>query len=78
MNYCSKHDRYQMFSEKHVDDVIPVSSLPGSIVVPHLRLGQQLSQVDAGDPLKLFKTHRSGRQPRPFQQSHEQVRLDVP
>jgi hypothetical protein len=40
MNYCCKHDRYQMFSEKHVDDVIPLSSLPGSIVVPHLRLGQ--------------------------------------
>ena len=29
--------------------------------------------MDAGNPLNLFKTHGSGRQPRPFPQSHERV-----
>ncbi len=47
-------------------------------VLPRLIVDRWLSQLDAGNPLNLFKIHHIGRQPRPFPKSHEQVCLDVP
>jgi hypothetical protein len=39
----------------------------GSYACPaYLIVNRWLSQLDAGNPLNLFKTHRSGKQPRPL------------
>ena len=45
-------------------------------IVPHLDVDRWISQPETGYPLKVFKNHRGGRQPRPYQQTHERVCLE--
>ena len=40
-------------------------------------VGWELSQLGCRNPLKLLKTHGSGRQPMPLPQSLERVCLDI-